>query len=221
MPNPLPGQADEIAGRDGAPPASPFENGKQPAAPSADPNVSADGQNTTANDAVGGMSALRGLMLYGAILVFAGLYIDFVVVISTSARGHKPTIDATLISAAAALSGVLGSAFALKIGVSPHPSLVNSELATHTANAKANRASPIAASIRRALSLEPSDVNAKSWPLTFGIWTYGAVASAVLGVYILNQNETPSAVKAIAVTFGGYVVALINTAYGMAKQSGV
>ncbi len=49
------------------------------------------------------------------------MYIDFIVVISTSKGGAKPAIDATLISAAAALSGVLGSAFALKIGVKPHP----------------------------------------------------------------------------------------------------
>jgi hypothetical protein len=91
-------------------------------------------------------------------------------------------------------------------------------LAAHTAAAKANQASAVAAGIRRALSLEPSDPSSKSWPLTFGMWAYAAVASAVVVVYILNQNETPGAVKALAVTFGGYVIALINMAYGMTKQ---
>jgi hypothetical protein len=170
------------------------------------------------DDSIAGISAMRGLMLYGAVLAFAGLYVDFIVVISTSKSGVKPAIDATLISAAAALSGVLGSAFALKIGVAPNPSLVNRGLAAHTAAAKANQASAVAAGIRRALSLEPSDPSAKSWPLTFGMWAYAAVASAVVVVYILNQNETPGAVKALAVTFGGYVIALINMAYGMTKE---
>jgi hypothetical protein len=36
-------------------------------------------------------------------------------------------------------------------------------------------------------------------------------------VYILNQNETPGTVKALAVTFGGYVLALLNNAYGLSK----
>jgi hypothetical protein len=171
------------------------------------------------NDGIGGMSALRGLMLYGAILTFAGLYAYFMVVISTSRHGVKPSIDATLISAAAALSGVLGSAFALKIGVAPSAALVNRELATHRQKAADSGVLlKITAVIRNALSLEPSGVNAKSWPLTFGIWAYAAVASAVVVVYILNQNETPGTVKALAVTFGGYVIALVNLAYGLTKQ---
>jgi hypothetical protein len=169
------------------------------------------------NDGIAGMSTMRGLMLYGAVLAFAALYIDFIVVISTAKPGFKPTIDATLISAAAALSGVLGSAFALKIGITPSAGAVNKELAAHTARARAKKASALAAGIRRALSLEPSDASAKSWPLTFGIWAYAIVASSVVAAYILNQNETPGAVKALAVTFGGYVIALINMAYGMTK----
>jgi hypothetical protein len=208
VPSPLPGQDGQadvaVAQEDGA--AQPAQ-GQAPA-----------DQAATVNDGIGGMSALRGIMLYGAILAFAGLYIDFMVVISTAKGGVKPSIDATLISAAAALSGVLGSAFALKIGVAPNPSLVNRELAQHDAKVKNNAASALAARIRRALSLEPSDPTAKSWPLTFGIWAYAFVASAVLVVYILNENETPGTVKALAVTFGGYVIALINMAYGLTKQ---
>lgn len=173
------------------------------------------------NDGIAGMSALRGLMLYGAILTFAGLYIDFMIVISTSRAGVTPHIDAALISAAAALSGVLGSAFALKIGAKPNPSAVNHALATHMARASrsGSRASSLGAGIRRALSLEPSGVGAKIWPLTFGIWAYAAIGSAVAVVYVLNQHETPDAVKALAVLFGGYVIALINSAYGMTQQT--
>lgn len=168
-------------------------------------------------DQVGGMSTLRGLLVYGAVLAFAGLFIDFMVVICSAKAGVKPSIDATLISAAAALSGVLGSAFALKIGVSPNPANVNRQLAQHLSDPKRNQ---IAARIRQILSLEPSATTDKSWPLTFGIWVYALVASSTVVVYILNQNETPGSVKALAVTFGGYVLALLNTAYGLTKNGG-
>jgi hypothetical protein len=169
------------------------------------------------NDQIGGMSTLRGLLVYGAVLAFAGLFIDFMVVISTAKPGVKPPIDATLISAAAALSGILGSAFALKIGVSPSPAAVNRSLAAHLSDANRSRT---AARVRQALSLEPSATTTKSWPLTFGIWAYALVASATAVVYILNQNETPGSVKALAVTFSGYVLALLNMAYGLSKGNG-
>jgi hypothetical protein len=149
-------------------------------------------------------------------VAFAGLYIDFIVVISSAKT--KATIEPSLIAAAAALSGVLGSAFALKIGVAHRPEAVNKGLADHAANAQTTT-THFTALIRRALSLEPSDVHAKSWPLTFGIWAYAIVASAVLAAYALNLHQTPDGVKALAVTFGGYVIALINVAYGMTKQA--
>jgi hypothetical protein len=169
------------------------------------------------DDQIGGMSTLRGLIVYGAVLAFAGLFIDFMVVISSARAGTKPSIDATLISAAAALAGVLGSAFALKVGVPPSPAAVNRKLAAHLSDPASNR---VAARIRQAVSLEPSTTTDVSWPLTFGIWVYALVATATLVVYVLNQNETPSSVKALAVVFGGYVIALLNMAYGLSKSSG-
>jgi hypothetical protein len=69
-----------------------------------------------------------------------------------------------------------------------------------------------------------------SWKLGAGRWhpltgfgltarrarsTRSAIAVAL--TYILNQNETPGTIKALAVAFAGYVIALINTAYGLTK----
>ena len=73
--------------------------------------------------AIGGLSALKGLVLYGAVLTFAGLYIYFIVRISGASR--YPRIDGTLITTAAALAGVLGSAFALEIGTPTEPAATN------------------------------------------------------------------------------------------------
>ena len=184
----------------------------------AEPSDGGGGGGQPAGDGIGGMSALRGLLVYAAVLAFAGLYIDFIVVISNSRSGVTPAIDGTMISAAAALSGVLGSAFALKIGVTPTSAQINQGLARHATQAKhKGLASKFAVTVRRALSLEPERPDANSWPLTLGIWAYGAIATAVAVAYVLNQNETPGAVKALAVTFAGYVLALIHMAYGLTK----
>jgi hypothetical protein len=72
--------------------------------------------------------------------------------------------------------------------------------------------------LRQILSLEPADTHAASWPKTFGIWAYAVVAAAVALTYVVNQNQRPNAIKALAVAFAGYVIALINTAYGLATK---
>jgi hypothetical protein len=49
---------------------------------------------------------------------------------------------------------------------------------------------------------------------------YAAVASAVAIVYVLNQAETPREIKALAVAFAGYVIALMTAAYGLGSSRG-
>jgi hypothetical protein len=41
------------------------------------------------------------------------------------------------------------------------------------------------------------------------------VGTAVAITYVTNQDETPSTLKALAVAFGGYVITLVTTAYGI------
>jgi hypothetical protein len=117
-----------------------------------------------------------------------------------------------LVSAAAALAGVLGSAFALEIGTKTPGSSTNSNLSEAIERAETSK-QRVAARIRQILSLEPKSTRAASWPKTFGIWVYAIVASAVAVTYVLNQNQTPGTIKALAVAFGGYVIALVTAAY--------
>jgi hypothetical protein len=159
---------------------------------------------------IGGLSALKGLVLYGAVLTFAGLYIYFIVRISEASS--YPRIDGTLVTTAAALAGVLGSAFALEIGTPTDPASTNRRL-RHAADAAGNRKQKAAARIWQGLSLEPKQVDAASWPKTFGIWAYAVIAFAVAVTYVLNQDSTPPAIKALAIAFGGYVVALVTAVY--------
>jgi hypothetical protein len=160
--------------------------------------------------AIGGLSALKGLVLYGAVLTFAGLYIYFIVQISEASS--DPRIDGTLVTTAAALAGVLGSAFALEIGTPTDPASTNRRL-RHAADAADDRKQRAVTRIWQGLSLEPQRVDAASWPKTFGIWVYAVIAFAVAVTYVLNQDSTPPAIRALAIAFGGYVVALVNAAY--------
>ena len=174
------------------------------------------------SDGIAGTSALRGLIVYGGVLAFAALYIDFAVVISRAAHA-APTIDATLVDAAAALAGILGSAFAIRIGNPANQAVINQSLATHLTKAQsedAKKRTKLLAYLHRAVSLEVGKRGATSWPITFGLWVYAAVGSMLVVVYVLNESQTPGAVKALAVTFAGYVLALLTSAFKSAGNAG-
>lgn len=165
---------------------------------------------TSASD-IGGLSILKGLVLYGAVATFAATYIYFIVKIFEAAN-KPPVFTATLVSAAAALAGVLGSAFALDIGSPTDVGSTNPDLDTALKGKKRSRY------VRRALSLEPANTEAASWPKTCGIWVYAIIAGAVAITYVVNPHTTPASVKALAIAFGGYVVALITRAYGITTK---
>jgi hypothetical protein len=169
---------------------------------------------------IAGLSALKGIVLYGAVLTFAGLYTYFIVRIFQAPAGKPPHLDTTLVSTAAALAGVLGSAFALEIGVPTAKGATNANLGDALkAAADGSAKDRVLAAGRQILSLEPPSTGAASWPKTFGIWVYAVVASGVALSYVINQNQTPPSIKALAVAFGGYVIALVTAAYGITKGS--
>jgi hypothetical protein len=186
----------------------------------------AGGGETVSASSIFGTAVLKGLILYGAVLAFAGLYVFFIVEI-VSVSGHAAPIGETPIVVAAALAGVLGSAFALAVGVPTKESETNGKLQEHleTTGLKPPVTTRAAmhptgwerflARLHRVLSLEPASVYAASWPRTFGVWTYALIATAVAVTFIFKETETPEAVKALAVAFGGYVIALVRSEYGL------
>jgi hypothetical protein len=183
------------------------------------PPVPVEGSSGEAGDSPGwtatiaGLSILKGLILYTAVLTFAGFYGYFIWKIG-AANENPPSFNSAMVTVAAALAGVLGSAFALAIGV---PSkTVNEPLSKQIQKEKGNPQKRTR--LRKYLSLEPGGVGMASWPLTFGIWVYAIVAAAVAIVYFVNQNQTPPGIKALAVAFAGYVLALVTSAYGLASR---
>jgi hypothetical protein len=167
------------------------------------------------SEQIGGLSVLKGLILYGATLTFAGLYGYFIAKILGAHQGKPPTLDATEVTVAAALAGVLGSAFALEIGAPTAKGSINHGLRKALQDSKnpPKKNTRALAQVRLLLSLAPGDTQSASWPKTFGIWVYAVVASAVALTYTVNQSETPDKIKVLAVAFAGYVLALINAAY--------
>lgn len=150
-----------------------------------------------------------------------GFYAYFMEQIASAPGGKPPAFSAAMVTAAAALAGILGSAFALVIGA---PTTITNEGLQQTI-ADAQDPSTEKHVQRRGLwlwkllSLEPGGTTRASRPLTFGIWAYATVGSAVAIVYFLNQSETPDSIKALATAFAGYVVALMTAAYGLATKA--
>jgi hypothetical protein len=169
---------------------------------------------------IAGLSFLKGLLLYGVTLTFAGIYAYVITRIANAGDGSKPGFSDALIGAGAALAGVLGSAFALVIGVPTPKEGVNVKLASALGALKETSTTMEKSTARlwQFFSFEPAETKRMSVPLTVGVWAYGVVGAAVSLVYILHPNETPEAVRALAVLFGGYVIAFVTAAYGLTRR---
>ena len=180
------------------------------------PEGGAGGDGTGVASRIGGLSVLKGLLLYGASLTFAGFYGYFMEEIVSAPSGHAPAFAPALVAAAAALAGVLGSAFALVIGLPTDPAGVNKTLGAEIDKPPEKRRRGVW--LWRFFSLEPAGTDRASWPLTVGIWAYALVASAVAIVYFLHSAETPPTIKTLAVAFAGYVITFVTAAYGIAAK---
>jgi hypothetical protein len=182
-----------------------------PSAPASDSSIAAR---------IAGLPILKGLVLYAATFVFMGFYAYFIWEI-VHANRTPPVLSPAMIATAAALAGVLGSAFALVIG-SPPPA-TNPDLGQKLKGIGSLKThEKVRVRLRQALSFEPAEVDGKvgqSWPLTFGIWAYPLTATAVAVTYFLNQSETPPEIKALAVAFAGYVLAFFTASFGVTGKN--
>ena len=176
-------------------------------------------QSPPERPSIAGLCALKGILTYAAVLAFAALYVSFIVDIVRAEPGEPPALNTAMLSAAAALAGVLGSAFALYVGVPTKPDSTNAGLLIAVRKAEQDGLpDKLRTWVRRAFSLEASQTTAASWPLTFGIWVYALVASAVAVTFVLFQQETPEQIRTLAIVFAGYILAMIYAAYGLSPK---
>ena len=107
-----------------------------------------------------------------------------------SADGNKPPkFDDALLSVAGALAGVLGSGFALALGV--------------------KKPDDVAPPSGRFASLKKKTAGI-SVPVTFGIWAYAIIGAAAAVTVITNLGESPEVLKALASVFAGYILAFAS-----------
>ncbi|MFI5427467.1 hypothetical protein [Aeromicrobium sp. UC242_57] len=131
--------------------------------------------------------ALKKFLIVVGILGFVGLHGYFLLKI-VRADGVTADLSGVAVGIGATLTGVLGAAFAVAMGVK--------EIAGNNRGMDAFRAGPTNEQI-----------------LTVGVWTYALVGLASTLVYVFNSDETPGSISSLALVFVGYVAAVISNAY--------
>jgi hypothetical protein len=147
-----------------------------------------------ADTIVGGMRTLRELLIVGFVVAFVLLYGDFIVDIWRARMDERPppAFNDGVVTLAGALAGVLGTAFAVALGVAK-PAVMR------------DATGRLAGARNRFAGLSPS--------LTLGIWAYALVGAAAAFTATVNLDETPDVVKALSSVFVGYILALASTAF--------
>jgi hypothetical protein len=126
---------------------------------------------------------LRKLFIAMFVIGFAIIYGVFLWRIMAAPDGVPPALDERLVAMAAVLSGALGSAFAVALGVDD------------------KRTGP------------SMTIPSVSWWLAAGIYLYGIVGVLTVVVYLFNLDETPGSLKALALCVVGYGASIITNAY--------
>ncbi len=144
-----------------------------------------------------GVRTLRELLVVGFVAAFVLIYGDFIVDIWRARKegAPPPTFNDGLVTLAGALAGVLGTAFAVALGVSK----------------------PAGGTTSGRLASVKSRFAGLSVSLTLGIWAYAIVGAAAAFTAVINLEETPDPVKALSSVFVGYILALASTAFRSAR----
>jgi hypothetical protein len=139
---------------------------------------------------------VRMLTLAAAEVAFVGLAAIFVYETWAASGGESPDLSAVQGSALAGLAVLLGGGFGVVLG------------AQGQGGAKAmapDESVTVAQAVKKAVG--------ERTLLFAGVIIYMLAGFVICATYALNEAETPSILKTIAVAFAGYVVAFVSTAY--------
>ena len=138
---------------------------------------------------------VRLLTLAAAELAFVGLTAIFVIETWAANGGKAPDLSAVQGSALAGLAVLLGGGFGVVLGAQGEGG----------AKALAPADESVAQAVKKAVG--------ERTLLFAGVIIYMFAGFVICVTYALNEAETPSILKTIAVAFAGYVVAFVSTAY--------
>jgi hypothetical protein len=147
-----------------------------------------------------GSATLRFLFLVGGLVAFAVLYAYFIYEIWTASDNTTPDLDKQLVYMASALGGVLGTFFAVALGIQRKDPNVD------------QRDLKLGSTLLGTTG--PSEALA-----TAALWLYAAVGLAAGVTAILKSVESPDAIKALAAVFGGYGFAVFSAAFTATNPS--
>ena len=139
------------------------------------------------------------LTLVGAELAYLAVAGYLVWVTWDAKAGTVPGVSGAIAGTAAALATTFGLGYASILGVPA------SGGDTFAAPANAGPLRKMLAWLDHVLTLNNL--------LGAGVFAYMAAGAGLGATYIFNQTESPGVVKAIAVAFGGYVIAYIGLVY--------
>jgi hypothetical protein len=147
-----------------------------------------------------GVNAIKLFLLLGGLLAFVGLYGYFIVDIWGASGKKPPKIDKQLVYIASALGGVLGTFFAVALGVQ------RKDPATD------------ASSLKLGPTLVGESKTVSDGLATAALWAYTIVGIVAAGTALIKTVQTPDAIKAVAATFGGYALAVFSAAFAPPQQ---
>jgi hypothetical protein len=147
-----------------------------------------------------GMSLLRELMIAAAVLAFFVVWVVLLAKVWNAPDDKPPELDDLLVGAGAGLAGAIGAGFALAMGL--------------------EKKKPDDESLAYGPGLPRFDPEkTRSWILTVGIYGYAALSATALATWLLNQDETPKEIQALAIGFAGYVLSLVTSAFSAVQAA--
>ena len=142
---------------------------------------------------------LRAAVAISGIAAFAALYV-WVLADIWRAGATPPTLNTQLLYAATVLGGIIGTGFAVVVGVQrqdPEQTPRDLRLGGSMVDTPTNNLPP--AWLRLVADIS--------------VWVYGAVGAACLITVGFHNTQSPAAVKTIASVFAGYFIAILGSIY--------
>jgi hypothetical protein len=140
---------------------------------------------------------VRSVTLIAVEAAFLALVFSFVWRTFAAKSGSPPNLADVQVSAAGALAVALGAGYAVTLGVPP----------SDAGFPEKDKELP---------DLIKEVFTERLW-LSVGVFAYMIAGFAACVAYGMNEAETPSVLRTIAVGFGGYVIAYIGMAYRQLK----
>jgi hypothetical protein len=137
-----------------------------------------------------GVKLLRFVLIIGCMLAFAAAYVYAAWQVWTASGDTSADLNKGILYVGAALGSVLGTYFAVALGVQSETSGPDK--------------------IGEALT------NAEGPPAllaTGALWIYAAVGIGVGVTVVINPGESPQELQALAAVFGGYVLAVFGAVF--------